>query len=256
MRSPIYVRLIASPSREPKPRALGIFQAAGDLEWGVAPQPILGGDAERLRDLLGWFNRQLPFPRDMRGSAVCWYKPEAREFIARSFELAALLGRHGYGVGLVRTTRPGAVVYEDAWQVAAIPFRDTWSVLVGHRVRPVRRLAWRGSRPSPSYRGRGSPHETPGLGPVACALSAYGARRALARTSRAPRRSTRWPSAWRSLRCRAVPPGYFSLRTPPALRVRHQGVTRRAPAARASSAACAAIQAKIPVVRGHAKSAR
>src|SRR5436190_4441024 len=44
-----------------------------------------------------------------------------------------------------------------------------------------------------------------------------------------------------------MPPGYFSLSCPPVLSVRQYGFFPRV-----SSAACAAIQAKIPVVIGHA----
>src|SRR5207237_965115 len=50
----------------------------------------------------------------------------------------------------------------------------------------------------------------------------------------------------------SMPPGYFGFTSPPVLSVRQYGVMRLAPAASASAAAWAAIQAKIPVVIGQA----
>jgi hypothetical protein len=39
--------------------------------------------------------------------------------------MAALLERCGIPTEMLRTWRPGYVVYEDAYQVVAVPFRDT-----------------------------------------------------------------------------------------------------------------------------------
>jgi hypothetical protein len=52
------------------------------------------------------------------GKAVCWFKGSAGEHLAGVRELLPLLERHG-------AARPGYVAYEDAYQVAAVPFRDT-----------------------------------------------------------------------------------------------------------------------------------
>lgn len=39
--------------------------------------------------------------------------------------LAGLLGAHGYTVEMLKTNRPGFIVYEDDAQIAAEPFADT-----------------------------------------------------------------------------------------------------------------------------------
>jgi hypothetical protein len=39
--------------------------------------------------------------------------------------LAAVLEQHGVSVEMLRTSKPGYVVYEDRYQVVAVPFRDT-----------------------------------------------------------------------------------------------------------------------------------
>jgi hypothetical protein len=56
--------------------------------------------------------------------AISWFKPGAREHISKMRELAALLQAHGLAVQQVHTTRPGYVVYEDEFQVTAIPFAE------------------------------------------------------------------------------------------------------------------------------------
>ncbi len=143
MRTPVYVRLVAVARWEAHPRAWGIFQAAGEVDWGIGPRSRTEEEADEVRGHLRWFAANLPAPprRRMQDPAVCWFKPEARGMIARSFDLASLLAGHGYGIGLVRTTRPGAIVYEDPLQVAAVPFRDTWTLPSGPRVRPILRPA-------------------------------------------------------------------------------------------------------------------
>jgi hypothetical protein len=86
-----------------------------------------------LERILGWFDRQLPIPNRFsrsirRGSspkAICWFKDGAARYIRRVRELAALLERHGVWIEMLRTQRPGYLVYEDEYQVAAVPFRDT-----------------------------------------------------------------------------------------------------------------------------------
>jgi hypothetical protein len=52
-------------------------------------------------------------------------KADAAEHAARLRALTVLLQRHGFVTQVLWTRRPGYVVYEDEYQVAAVPFRDT-----------------------------------------------------------------------------------------------------------------------------------
>jgi len=38
--------------------------------------------------------------------------------------LIALLDNHGVRVEMIKTTRPGYVIYEDNFQIVAVPFTD------------------------------------------------------------------------------------------------------------------------------------
>jgi hypothetical protein len=55
--------------------------------------------------------------------AVSWFKSRAKEHVEKVRELAALLEHHGIPTRMIQTDLPGYIVYEDDYQVAAVPFR-------------------------------------------------------------------------------------------------------------------------------------
>ena len=62
-----------------------------------------------------------------RGVAVDGSPPEtwsATENIAKLWALSIILADNGYHIELIKTRRPGYVVYEDDVQVVAEPFKD------------------------------------------------------------------------------------------------------------------------------------
>ncbi|PQA86816.1 hypothetical protein CW354_15140 [Marinicaulis flavus] len=89
-------------------------------------------EVEELNELLSWFDDYLDAPTRFARSknkhahekALSWFKPEADEHIDRARVLLALLGRHGVMSEMLTTAKPGMIIYEDDWQVAAIPFKD------------------------------------------------------------------------------------------------------------------------------------
>jgi hypothetical protein len=90
-------------------------------------------DEARYELACDWFDENLPFPcrlsRSRRprahSAAICWFKPDAHECIQRAMRIASLLESNGIPTAMLRTERPGYIVYEDDLQVAAVPFRDT-----------------------------------------------------------------------------------------------------------------------------------
>lgn len=92
--------------------------------------------SERLENLLSWFRQNLATPdkfnkskskgawrRDSKG--ISWFKPEAKEVLAKSFELISLLKECGYSIEILRSDRVGYIVFEGSNQVVAEPFSDT-----------------------------------------------------------------------------------------------------------------------------------
>jgi hypothetical protein len=59
-----------------------------------------------------------------RQNGISWFKATAEEHISKIRELIALLENHGVRVEMIKTTRPGYVIYEDNFQIVAVPFAD------------------------------------------------------------------------------------------------------------------------------------
>jgi hypothetical protein len=83
-------------------------------------------EQQHLEELLEWFRLHLPVPhvsqRDER--AIYWYKPSAKQHIGRMWELARFLELHGYDVEMVTTAFAGLAIYQDDFQIGAIPQID------------------------------------------------------------------------------------------------------------------------------------
>jgi len=112
------ITLIDDDSHKPQ----GLFVAAHDLiDSGELPLD----ERNQLREILIWFNRNLPSPSRMVASrASFWFKSDADECIKRVWELAHLLRYHGYLVEVEKCRELGNIIYEDKFQVAAYPSKD------------------------------------------------------------------------------------------------------------------------------------
>ena len=82
-------------------------------------------------EIRAWLNVDLDEPDRLSRSrrpgasecAISWFKASASDHIARARELASLLAQHNIASRMLTTERPGYIVYEDEYQVAAEPFR-------------------------------------------------------------------------------------------------------------------------------------
>jgi hypothetical protein len=119
-----YLRFVTHLRDERSLASQGAFQAAYELKYEERLE-----EHERLwfEDLLRWFDEHLEAPprwRLGRGRAVCWFKDSAVEHLRQGRHLAVMLAHHGVPCRLLRTRKPGRILYEDPHQVAAVPFRD------------------------------------------------------------------------------------------------------------------------------------
>jgi hypothetical protein len=126
----MFTRFVVPLRDEDSHHLTGVFGAAYELR----DRGVLARDEEYgLRILMKWFQCNLPIPerfsrsrrRDAQPKAICWLKEGVRQHFDKMRELAAVLERHGILTRALRTSRPGYVVYEDDFQIAAVPFRDT-----------------------------------------------------------------------------------------------------------------------------------
>src|SRR5262245_46708726 len=125
-----YVRFVIDQRDAVSTKRQGLFQALGELRDRnlLDPRQVARHDAAYV-----WFRMNLRKPRRLARSrkrhatavALSWFKDSALEHIRRMRELADILETHGVRVHMVTTERPGYIVYEDRFQVAAEPFSET-----------------------------------------------------------------------------------------------------------------------------------
>ena len=117
----MFIRFVSAEIDERSHVATGLFCAASDLRWSK-------GLPDYEFDALTDEHMDSPFdllPRDRRyQQAVCWFKPAAREHIARAWELVAILERNDVFVWTIKSRRVGCVHYEDDIQVFARRYDD------------------------------------------------------------------------------------------------------------------------------------
>jgi hypothetical protein len=127
--SSIYVRFVVNQRDANSGRRQGLFQATGaSRDSGVLGRE----DWDRLAAAREWLNHYLERPSRLvvsrrphaKAQAISWFKNPANNHIAQMRELQHILEKHGVAVEVLTTERPGYIVYEDEFQVAAYPFRD------------------------------------------------------------------------------------------------------------------------------------
>lgn len=84
-------------------------------------------EQEQVRRLLDWFERCLPAPECLENleytRALCWFKSSAHGHLEAMWELVAVLDARDVPIDILKTRRPGTIVYQDHWQIAAVPHR-------------------------------------------------------------------------------------------------------------------------------------
>ena len=123
-----YIRYVIDKHDEISKEQLGIFQAVYELRDSNRLSDV---EHQRAKSVLNWFNKNLPEPERLSRSskknaqcvAISWFKPTALECIEKMKDLAGILYIHGILTRIITTDRPGYVVYEDEYQIAAQPFR-------------------------------------------------------------------------------------------------------------------------------------
>jgi hypothetical protein len=112
-----FIRFSGKAAGDSSVRRLGVFTIAYDV-----CRELDAGQARPLRDELSWFERHLPVPRRIDERSIFWFRSDAGEVATRVWQLVDLLVAHGWLIEVQRVRLfPGRVVYEDDYQIAAIP---------------------------------------------------------------------------------------------------------------------------------------
>lgn len=128
-----FLRFVLSTRHPESGVERGLFSVAYALRDhpDVAPD-----DRDALSENLVWFETHLPTPKRFNRSTskghdrrntkgIAWFRDSATECITRMHHLKRVLESNGHPVTMIRETRVGYVVYEDALQVVAEPFSET-----------------------------------------------------------------------------------------------------------------------------------
>jgi hypothetical protein len=126
----MYVRFVVAKIDPDSAVRQGLFQAADALRRSGA---LSIHEAALLTSIEKWFDTNLVKPKRLRRSrlphrqakAISWFKSSAGQHIAQIRAIALILESHGRMVDMIKTRRPGYIVYEDEFQIAAEPFSDT-----------------------------------------------------------------------------------------------------------------------------------
>ncbi|MCO5113909.1 MAG: hypothetical protein M9899_07020 [Bdellovibrionaceae bacterium] len=127
----MFLRFVVGEIDHRSGREKGIFSIAYDiLRLDQAPEYELN----EIKKSLFWLETHLPaakkFSRkknigDKNTQGISWIKSDANEIVKRLYELKDIIERHGYQVEVIKTQRPGYIVYEDRFQIVAEPFRES-----------------------------------------------------------------------------------------------------------------------------------
>lgn len=127
---PIYLRFVVGTNREKPKYQTGVINSLELLRENGELPPY---EREHVEELFAWFNKHLPVPPFSKNKwspeAISWFKASAQEMISKFRELIAILEQYDYRVRMLKTERPGHILYEDEFQIVAV----TWPTPVPYR---------------------------------------------------------------------------------------------------------------------------
>ncbi|OMI38687.1 hypothetical protein SPAR_14723 [Streptomyces sparsogenes DSM 40356] len=113
------------------PNERGYFTGVFGLVNGLARDGKLTAEQERFRRTNNdWYNAAYPDPssvdptvydRALHPGAAAWFKSTSRDLIKRVDGYLEILAAHGIGCRMMRSSDPGRIVYEDAYQIVVVP---------------------------------------------------------------------------------------------------------------------------------------
>jgi hypothetical protein len=120
----MFLRFVVGTEAENAYWLTGLFTVARKLR---DEGQLYAYESDWLEEIFEWFNAHLPCPPfdrkrrsgEWTADAVSWFRDDAGEPVKHMWELVALLQEHGVQVRVVKTDKPGKIVYADECQVVA-----------------------------------------------------------------------------------------------------------------------------------------
>jgi hypothetical protein len=120
----MYVRFVVGSDAENAARLGGV------VRWAIVLDDrgeLYRHEVDLLNGFYEWLNEHLPVPpfrRMLRSGkwttqAVCWFRPDAGPPLRRVWDIVAILRQHDVPVRLIKSNKPGRIVYSDRYQIVA-----------------------------------------------------------------------------------------------------------------------------------------
>jgi hypothetical protein len=116
----MYLRFTSTVIDEDSRRPRGLFTEAYSL---LDSGDLTTDQWKHLRELLDWFNRNLPHPPKafVKGRAIFWFRSDAHECITKLWEMVELLRANDRHIVVLKCRHLHNRTYTDDLQVAAFP---------------------------------------------------------------------------------------------------------------------------------------
>ena len=114
----VYVRFVCFQLVAGQRNRLGLFQALDEArDSPIAPNWALA----EVANIYDWFEKNLPTPDRFGGgqTGLSWFKSEATDHVQQMHRLKLALEECGVHVEVVTTRDPGALIYQDEFQIVA-----------------------------------------------------------------------------------------------------------------------------------------
>jgi hypothetical protein len=126
----VYLRFVVHNKDSDSHRLQGLFHAVYELSDS---KKLTYEEEAQFRALTIWFKENLKIPTRFARSknpkphnkAISWFKDSAKEHIRKMREMSEILKKHGITTKMIHEKKIGYVVYEDEFQVTAVPFSET-----------------------------------------------------------------------------------------------------------------------------------
>ena len=126
----MYVRFVVNAVDDNSQRRMGVIIAAYELKHG---DRLSAEELAHMNEITRWLDLNLEAPErfsrsrrsNAHAKAISWFRASALEHIEKVRSLCRLVERYGTSTVQITTRKPGYIVYEDEYQICAVPFADT-----------------------------------------------------------------------------------------------------------------------------------
>lgn len=123
-----YLRFVLEETDQRTGMEKGLFTAAYSA---LRSGELYSYEEKEIKEALEWLEKRLPVPDKFSKKrnashknthGISWFRPNAVETLKQIRRIVAVLEEHGTKVTVLKSTRPGYIVYEDIFQIVAEPF--------------------------------------------------------------------------------------------------------------------------------------